>query len=241
MNKISDNKREIYYSCCLLYSIHYRSAWLMTRLTRRITVAALLQREARLVAELHRWSSHRQTYQHQGLVKSTRVETSHWSRSVQILRSDWLRSWCCYTSFLLCHEDTAQGTKVPMIDSFCTCPPSAWSLPIRAQYFYRSGPMRGLPCVPLSYLPDDSADPRDVEAVLDTALLQPGEERDPGTTSDTSSSSSSSSSRLWPHSHLMLTCRPYPYTLSWTYPLIFMQWRSRGQSSSHLVRSFQEL
>ena len=29
------------------------------------------------------------------------VETSHWSRSVQILCSDWLRSWCCYASSLM--------------------------------------------------------------------------------------------------------------------------------------------
>ena len=25
----------------------------------------------------------------------------HWSRSVQILCSDWLRSWCCYASSLI--------------------------------------------------------------------------------------------------------------------------------------------
>ena len=25
-----------------------------------------------------------------------RVETSHWSRSIQIPCSDWLRPWCCY-------------------------------------------------------------------------------------------------------------------------------------------------
>ena len=92
-------KREKYIVVAACY-IHYRSAWLKARLTRRITVAALLQREARLVAELHRWPSHRQTYQHQELVKSTRVETSHWSRSVQILRSDWLRSLYYYASSL---------------------------------------------------------------------------------------------------------------------------------------------
>ena len=30
-----------------------------------------------------------------------RVETSHWSRSIDILCSGWLRSWCCYASSLM--------------------------------------------------------------------------------------------------------------------------------------------
>ena len=30
-----------------------------------------------------------------------RVETSHWSRSIEILCSDWLKSWCCYASSLM--------------------------------------------------------------------------------------------------------------------------------------------
>ena len=32
------------------------------------------------------------------------VETSHWSRSIQMLPSDWLESWWC-----LCHKDKARG------------------------------------------------------------------------------------------------------------------------------------
>ena len=28
-------------------------------------------------------------------------ETSHWSQSIEILCSDWVRSWCCYDSSLM--------------------------------------------------------------------------------------------------------------------------------------------
>ena len=37
-----------------------------------------------------------------------RLVNSHWSRSVQILGSDWLRSRCCYASSL---KDTAQESR----------------------------------------------------------------------------------------------------------------------------------
>ena len=30
-----------------------------------------------------------------------RVQHSHWSRSIQILCSDWLTPWCCYASSLM--------------------------------------------------------------------------------------------------------------------------------------------
>ena len=42
-----------------------------------------------------------------------RVETSHWSRYVEILCSDWLGSG----SALLCHKDTAQGIQNPLLGS----------------------------------------------------------------------------------------------------------------------------
>ena len=46
-----------------------------------------------------------------------RVEHSHSSNSVEILCSDWLRSWCCSVAApaLLCHEEPAPGNQSPLI------------------------------------------------------------------------------------------------------------------------------
>ena len=75
---------------------------------------------------------------------------SHWLRSVEILCSDWCRSWRYATPARLCHKDVTQGTQSPLlallcteriynrpkIDSFCSpmiispCESRAWSAPL---------------------------------------------------------------------------------------------------------------